>query len=342
METGTAWGLSRFPGLAPDQGTIGAMRLTSFQRLAVTTTALTYLLIAVGGLVRASGAGLGCPDWPRCFGSWIPPVSAADLPPEFDAAQFNPTLMWTEYLNRLLGVSVGFAIFATTVAAWRRHRREPRILWPVVAALLLTGYEGWLGGRVVAHELAPWIVTAHMVVALVIVQLLLWATVESLVERTDRPAAAPGLRRLGWAAWTVALLLLAQVGLGTQVRGRVDEALETSPRAEALATVGELDNLHREFAAVVTFAVLGLWLWVWMTHPQHPALVRSAHAALGLTVVQIAAGMALAGLALPPPVQVTHLTAASLLLGALTVVALVAWVWPSPSSARAVMRTPAA
>lgn len=318
------------------------MRLTSFQRLAITTTALTYLLIAVGGLVRASGAGLGCPDWPRCFGSWIPPVSAADLPPEFDAAQFNPTLMWTEYLNRLLGVSVGFAILATTIAAWRRHRRESRILWPVVAALLLTGYEGWLGGRVVAHELAPWIVTAHMVVALVIVQLLLWATVESLVDRTDRPAAAPGLRRLGWAAWAVALLLLVQVGLGTQVRGRVDEALETSPRAEALATVGELDSLHREFAAVVTFAVLGLWLWVWMAHPQHAALVRSAHAALGFTVVQIAAGMVLAGLALPPPAQVTHLTAASLLLGALTVVALVAWVWPSPSSARAAMRAPAA
>lgn len=318
------------------------MRLTSFQRLAIITTALTYLLIAVGGLVRASGAGLGCPDWPRCFGSWIPPMSAAALPPEFDPAQFNPTLMWTEYLNRLLGVSVGFAIFATTVVAWRRHRREPRILWPVVAALLLTGYEGWLGGRVVAHELAPWIVTAHMVVALVIVQLLLWATVESLVARADRPAPTPALRRLGWAAWAAALLLLVQVGLGTQVRGRVDDALESMPRGEALATVGTLDTVHREFAAVVTLAVLGLWLWVWMTHPRHTALVASAHAALGFTVVQIVAGMVLSGLALPPPAQVTHLTAASLLLGALTAVALVAWVWPAPSADRLATRAPAA
>ena len=55
-----------------------------FVRLAVWTTALTYALILVGSLVRASGAGLGCPDWPRCFGSWIPPASAAELPPEFD------------------------------------------------------------------------------------------------------------------------------------------------------------------------------------------------------------------------------------------------------------------
>ena len=152
------------------------MRLTSFQRLALWTTATTYLLILVGGLVRASGAGLGCPDWPRCFGSWIPPASAADLPPQFDPSQFNPTLMWTEYLNRLLGVTVGFLILATTISAWRHHRHEPRILWTTIAAFLLVGFQGWLGGRVVAHELAAWIVTVHLIVALVIVQLLLYAT----------------------------------------------------------------------------------------------------------------------------------------------------------------------
>src|SRR6187402_3344492 len=112
-------------------------RFSSFQRLALWTTAVTYLLILVGGLVRASGAGLGCPDWPRCFGGWVPPASAAELPPGFDASQFNAALMWTEYLNRLLGVTVGFFILAATVSAWRHHRHEPKVLWPTVAALLL-------------------------------------------------------------------------------------------------------------------------------------------------------------------------------------------------------------
>src|ERR671910_1851849 len=155
------------------------LRLTRFQRLALWTTVITYFLILVGGLVRASGAGLGCPDWPRCFGSWIPPASAATLPPQFDVSQFNPTLMWTEYLNRLLGVSVGFFILATTISAWRHHRHQPRIVWTTTIALLLTGFQGWLGGRVVAHELAAWIVTVHMIVALVIVQMLLYVTVQS-------------------------------------------------------------------------------------------------------------------------------------------------------------------
>lgn len=312
------------------------MRLTSFQRLAIATTALTYLLIAVGGLVRASGAGLGCPDWPRCFGSWIPPASAADLPPGFDVAQFNPVLMWTEYLNRLLGVSVGFAIFGTTIAAWRAHRRHPRILWPTVAALLLTGYEGWLGGRVVAHELAPWIVTAHMVVALVIVQLLLWATVESLRDEAGGgDGAADSRRTFGWVTWAATAVLLTQVALGTQVRSRVDDLLAAAtPRAEVLAGVGAFDDWHRELAAVVTLAVIGLWAWAWSRFQAHRALVGAANAALAAVVLQILAGMALAGLALPPPVQVIHLTVSSLLLGALTALGLVAWRWPAPSSDR--------
>src|SRR5215210_9343150 len=117
-------------------------RLTSFQRLALWTTGTTYLLILVGGVVRASGAGLGCPDWPRCFGSWIPPASAAELPAGFDPSLFNPTLMWTEYLNRLLGVTVGLLNLATLVSAWRQHRHVARIMWPTTAAFFLVGFQG--------------------------------------------------------------------------------------------------------------------------------------------------------------------------------------------------------
>src|SRR5687768_2074124 len=165
-------------------------RLTRFQRLAMWTTATTYLLILVGGLVRASGAGLGCPDWPRCFGSWVPPLSVADLPAQFDPTQFNAVLMWTEYLNRLLGVTVGLLILATLVIAIRDHRRVPRILWPTALAFVLVGFEGWLGGVVVEHELASWIVTVHLLVALVIVSLLLSATVFAFFA--ERPPSRPG------------------------------------------------------------------------------------------------------------------------------------------------------
>lgn len=293
------------------------MRLTSFQRLALWTIAATYFLILVGGLVRASGAGLGCPDWPRCFGSWIPPASAAALPPEFDISQFNPTLMWTEYLNRLLGVTVGFLILGTTISAWRHHRREPWITWTITAALLLTGFQGWLGGRVVAHELAAWIVTVHMIVALVIVQMLLYAVVESFGR-----SKGSGLGSVGWACAALILVTLIQVAFGTQVRGAVDAALDAGvARDLALGTVGRLDYLHRDlaFAVVAGSAVLSIWL---MSQRAPSAVVRWSFIALSLAVLQVLIGVVMAYGSLLPAAQVGHLTVASLMLGAETVVLL--------------------
>lgn len=299
--------------------------LTRFQRLALWTTATTYFLILVGGLVRASGAGLGCPDWPHCFGSWIPPMSAADLPPDFDRSQFNPVLMWTEYLNRLLGVTVGFLIFATMIVAIRDHRRTPRILWPTTLAFVLVGFEGWLGGVVVKEELTAWLVTAHLVVALIIVSLLLYATVFAFFMDTPRRAAASGRRAL---AWTLALLIavtLAQIALGARVRERVDEAMDAGThRADALATVGAFDRWHRDVSLVVFGLVLVILLQIWNQREQHPALVRTAYAMVGLVGVQLGLGLSLAYLGLTPPAQIAHLTAASLLLGAQTLMFLLA------------------
>jgi heme a synthase len=319
----------------PDNQRVTAPRTrTPFVRLALWTTALTYALILVGSLVRASGAGLGCPDWPRCFGSWIPPSSVEALPPQFDPALFNPTLMWTEYLNRLLGVTVGFFILAATISAWRHHRREPHILWPTVVALVLTGYEGWLGGRVVAHELAPWIVTAHLVVAIIIVLLLLYATVYAIYRR---PALVSGRGATGDEAGdpprtvliaTVAVMILvtlAQVAVGTQVRGAIDDALDAGvARPQALATVGTFDSVHRTSAlAVMSLALIAL-LVVWSKHPREKVIAQWTYAVVALAAAQIVLGVMLAYVALSPPYQVLHLTVASLLMGAQLVQLLVA------------------
>ena len=296
-------------------------RASSFQRLAIWTTAATYFLILVGGLVRASGAGLGCPDWPRCFGSWIPPSSAADLPPQFDPSLFNPTLMWTEYLNRLLGVTVGFLILASVVSAWRHHRHDPRILWSSVAALLLTGFQGWLGGRVVAHELAAWIVTAHMIVALVIVQLLLYATVSA----RSHGASSSGTLRAPITRGTLFLILVTmiQIAIGTQVRGAVDEALDGGvPRAGAVASVGMIDHLHRGAAVVVLVGSLLMVLWIWSRFRGERTLIRWASVVAGLATAQVGLGVVMAYVSLFPAAQVGHLAIASLLLGAETVLLL--------------------
>lgn len=304
-------------------------RLTSFQKLALWTTGVTYFLIFVGGLVRASGAGLGCPDWPRCFGSWIPPASAAQLPTGFDASQFNATLMWTEYLNRLLGAIVGLLIFATLVSAWRHHRRTPRIMWTTLAAFLLVGFQGWLGGVVVEHELAPWIVTVHLIVALLIVSLLLYATVYAFFA--GAPPNPRDLRAtLAWCTLSLIVLTLGQVALGAQVRGRIDEALsDGTPRSNVLATVGAFDLWHRDVAVVVLGLTLVVALLVLKRHGHERALVRAAMGLCTLVLVQILVGVSMAYGSLTPAAQVAHLTASSLILGAQTLLLLLARWLPS-------------
>ena len=305
--------------------------LTSFQTLALWTTGTTYFLILVGGLVRASGAGLGCPDWPRCFGSWIPPLSLADLPDGFEVSQFNPTLMWTEYLNRLLGATVGILIFATLVSAWRHHRTTPRIFWPTLAAFLLVGFEGWLGGVVVQNELAAWIVTVHLLVALVIVSLLLYATVYAFFAAgAAHPLHGPTRRPLAWSALGLIIMTLVQVTLGAQVREGVDAALDLGvPRADVLATVGRYDLWHRD-AALVLVAVTLFVLWLVRSRHRHErALVRAAYLTAALVVVQVAVGLTMAYLMLTPPAQIAHLSGSSLLLGAETVLFLLARWLPS-------------
>ena len=235
-------------------------------------------------------------------------------------------LMWTEYLNRLLGVIVGFLILATVVSAWKHHRREPRILWSAIMALLLTGFQGWLGGRVVAHELAAWIVTTHLIVALVIVSLLIYATVTAFeVSRTSSPSSERGttpphvrasFRTPLWVGVLIAITLM-QIALGTQVRGRIDAALDAAvPRVEALGTVGAADDLHRTSALAVLAGAIVVAFFVRARHPRRSAGRFWVMTVVALAVLQIAFGLVMAYVSLAPAAQVGHLTIATLLLGA--------------------------
>ena len=114
--------------------------MTRFQKLTIATTASTVLLIAAGGLVRATGSGLGCPGWPTCFGRWIPPFETHAI---------------IEYSHRLLATVAVILIAAQAVVAWRSYRRVRQILVPSIAALVLVFVQAALGGIVVAGELRP-------------------------------------------------------------------------------------------------------------------------------------------------------------------------------------------
>ena len=299
-----------------------------FQKLALSTTATTYLLILVGALVRASGAGMGCPDWPRCFDRWIPPTQLSDVPAAL-APYFNVRLAWTEYLNRVLGTLTGFLIFGTLVAAVVSYRRNTRVVASSVGAFIGVGLAGWLGKRVVQHNLEPALVTVHMFVALAVVSLLIFATVSSYENtdgfRRDDEPLSDARRQLTAATLGTTALLMVQIAVGTRVRASIElvsRAHHELSRGDWLSHIGSLDGVHRTLALVVVAAIIGLAWFVRRHVDPHPTLRTLSGLLVVGVVAQIAAGVGLAYASLPPALQVVHVTIGSLLLGGLITLAM--------------------
>ena len=131
--------------------------MTRFQKLTIATTASTVLLITAGGLVRATGSGLGCPGWPTCFGRWIPPLETHAI---------------IEYSHRLLATIAVILICLQAVVAWRQYRRVRQILVPSLAAVGLVFVQAALGGVVVRGELEATLVTLHFATAMTLLAVL--------------------------------------------------------------------------------------------------------------------------------------------------------------------------
>jgi cytochrome c oxidase assembly protein subunit 15 len=168
-------------------------------------------------------------------------------------------------------------------------------------------------------------VTAHLVVALVIVSLLLYATVFAFFIETPGHPASSARRALAWTTLLLIGVTLGQVALGAQVREGVDEAIAGGIlRSDALATVGAYDRWHRDVSLMVLGLVLVVLLQIWSRREHHPGLVGSTYVMVGLVAAQLGLGLSLAYLGLTPPAQIAHLTLASLLLGAQTVIFLLA------------------
>lgn len=296
-----------------------------FIRLGIVTVLAVYLLIFVGGVVRASGSGMGCPDWPTCFGRLIPPLSEADLPADYHQRYlgygdnaFNVLKTWTEYLNRLLGVAIGGLILGTLIRAHPLRRRFPVVFRLATAAFLLVGFQGWLGSRVVASELKPVLISAHMGVAFLIVLLLLLAV--TLAAR-DRLPTADWLR-LG-ARWQKVLglalgLTLLQMTMGTQIREAIDGITNAGLIAERSIWRDQFPLIfyvHRSFSSIILFTNLWIAYRLMQAMPRGSVFRWVAYLLAGLVSAAVLSGITLDRLGFPAMAQPLHLLLANLIFG---------------------------
>lgn len=299
-----------------------------FRRLGTLTIFAVYFLIMVGGIVRASGAGMGCPDWPTCFGQWIPPTQESQLPANYheiyarrgyENTQFNPVKTWTEYTNRLIGASIGILIFLTAWASRIYLKTDKTVCYLAVAVFFLVGFQGWIGSTVVASNLKPVMITLHMVLALVIVSLLIYTIARSQQDLLSK-------LEIGWlpanfrTVLSIAIgMTVLQIAMGTQVREAVDFISHEHAYIERQFWRDDFPVIfyvHRSFSSLILFT--NLWMvWKLRQASEKPnVLLRTGYVLAGLIVAAILAGVSLDRLGMPAVAQPLHLLMANLIFGA--------------------------
>ena len=318
-----------------------------FVRFNWVTLVLIYLVVVAGSFVRISGSGMGCPDWPKCFGQWVPPTEVSELPPDYREAYllkrqkkvekfckflnaiglkstaeriqndptvyveeaFNTRKTWTEYVNRLVGFLAGNFMLLGFFWIILKYRKH-KILWLSLVNLVLILIEAWFGSIVVATNLVPWTITVHLLLALVIIALQMYII---RIISPNQQANLPINKTLRILVFVVFAITFYQMFLGTQVRESIDELTKQGFGRETWT-----DKLGLPFYIHRSFSWLVLILLVFITwkneQTQRYLIIRSAFLIL---VLELISGILLAYADMPGLVQTSHLVFASILFGVL-------------------------
>jgi heme a synthase len=296
----------------------------SFRKFVVLTIIAVYLLIFVGGVVRSTGSGMGCPDWPKCFGLYIPPTSVEQLPLNYQEiygkklkgeVNFNPVKTWIEYLNRLLGALIGILVFVTFLYSLRYWKSDIILVIYSAIVVILTGFQGWVGSKVVSSELAGFMVTTHMIIAIMIVAILLFIYFRSNIHLQ---VPVPDNLRLNKYLIALMTLTFVQVIFGTQVREGIDivsKKLGETDRNLWVENIGLKFFIHRSFSIIVLVFNLLLFLKIRKFIYSNASVLKYNYYLLGIIFTEIFTGISLAYLNFPAFVQPFHLTLAIVALG---------------------------
>jgi len=326
-----------------------------FIKLNTITIVAVYFLILVGSIVRSSGSGMGCPDWPKCFGSYIPPTDVSQLPYNYkeiyvnkrmdknrkladvlsiiglndwakevtEGSQvereqdFNLIKTWIEYVNRLVGVVIGFLIIGGVVVSITYIKQNKRVFALSLAALILVVFQGWIGSLVVSTNLLPGMITFHMLLAIALIALLIYIkffvnkhNITGLV--TYKPYK---LKRL---LIVCMVMFLAQVILGTQIREAIDRISMMLGEDQRLVWIDKLGltfYIHRSYALILLGLHIFLIYRLTKSIENFSTSKYLVWSLLVLVVLEILTGAVLAYFALPFFIQPVHLLLALIIFG---------------------------
>ncbi|GAA3959089.1 heme A synthase [Pedobacter ginsengiterrae] len=325
-----------------------------FIRINLITIIVTLLVILAGGIVRSTGSGMGCPDWPKCFDRYIPPTDISQLPANYKEKyvagrikknekfakylesmgkkeladsirhdqtisvpeEFNPAKTWTEYLNRLAGVLAGIFLFLTAAYSFIYKKTAKRIIVLSVLNVFVVGYQAWLGSIVVSTNLMQWVVTVHMLLALVILAISIY-TYNYAKQLHKEPSVI--MYRIAWLKGFMFFTLavsIAQIILGTEVREAIDviaKSLLFNERNTWISKVGSVFNYHRDLAILVVISNGIIYKMVIDRFSGKAAPLLTARFILLTLLIQVLSGFILAYISLPPFAQALHILFSTML-----------------------------
>lgn len=316
--------------------------VTRFQKVAVATCVALVVLIFVGAIVRATGAGMGCPDWPTCWGCLIPPTSVDDIDPdkldiekfrrkaeqygipretitkESVIKQFNAVHTWTEYINRLTSLPLSLLTLATFIMSFWQWKKRRVVVFASAFAVFLLGLNAWMGAQIVYSGLKPGVITIHMALAILMLCVLVFVAWRGCDQPWQLPKKAL-TRGLKATALVLFVLIIAEGVLGSQVREKTDalkKSHEDAPRSE---WAGELEQsptylIHRSGSWLI---LIGAGLF-YLRSPRAWSLKGWLEASvMVLVLAQMFLGIVLSQVGIFPVAQVLHIGLSSLLVSAL-------------------------
>lgn len=271
---------------------------------------LTYALIVLGAWVRATNSGLSCPDWPTCYGHWVP--LPADIPADAGYSYFQVMLEWVHRL--IAGVFLGPLILVIGFLCWRFRQQHARLPVYGAALVLLLLIQASLGGVTVFDQNSPWSVALHLTTALV-----LFSTLWLIFEQSDAASNATsrggdhdmnkvsGSLKFGsFAVWLLAIGTMASAAM--TAKSGASLACSTWPLCDGaiIPDLGDplirLHSTHRWLALATTIGVILLFLQA----RNLSSLRRLVHGALMLIVCQILLGATVILLEVPVWTAVAH------------------------------------
>ena len=326
-----------------------------FIRLNTITIIAVYFLILVGGIVRSTGSGMGCPDWPKCFGNYIPPTNEYQLPDNYreiylqkriqknerlakvlfglglsDWARevtegemvmeeqfFNPTKTWIEYINRLVGVAIGLLIITGVLVSLTYWNQNKRVTFLSLGALILVVFQGWIGSLVVSTNLLPGMITFHMILAIALIALLIYIRFFTYKDHIKGLVAYKPYKVRKLILFCM-ILFFAQVLLGTQVREAIDRVaiqLGEAGRGSWIESLGFAFYIHRSYSILLLLIHVYLIYRLTKSIENFETSKMLVWSLMALVFLETVTGAILAYFALPFFIQPVHLLLALMIFG---------------------------